>query len=135
MAGKDDRLESYELQVIGDTAFKFGPKWAEENLEKLRFISALTASIIRAERLNRPDLSEKIAKKLYAQRWYEGQPSWEESQLKQLFMNYALQIMPLIPNDNIADFIKEWECKDCSTPGFMHLVIPIRVANKFQEEE
>jgi len=64
-----------------------------------------------ADKDDRPELREKIAQKLYAQRWYEGQPSWEESQLKQLFRNYALQIITLIPKDNIADIFEEIENK------------------------
>lgn len=49
-------------------------------------------------RLDRPD-REKIAKKLYQQRWYEGQPTWENSLLKELFRNYADQLLALTPDE------------------------------------
>ncbi len=50
------------------------------------------------------ELRENIAEKLYQQRWYKGQPTWEESSLKELFRNYARQILAIIPD--VADPIK-----------------------------
>ena len=44
-------------------------------------------------------LVEKVAEKLYKQRWYKGMPTWENSELKQLFYNYAQQIIPLIAEE------------------------------------
>ena len=52
------------------------------------------------------DAREKIAKKLYKQRWYESQPSWRDSKLKSLFRNYARQILALSGTTDI-------ECENC----------------------
>ncbi len=52
------------------------------------------------------DAREKIAKKLYKQRWYESQPSWKDSKLKSLFRNYARQILAISGTTDI-------ECPDC----------------------
>ena len=41
-------------------------------------------------------LLEEIAKKLHQQRWHKGQPTWENSLLKDLFRNYAHQIIATI---------------------------------------
>lgn len=41
------------------------------------------------------EMREKIAEKLYQQRWYGGQPTWEKSLLKELFRNYADQLLNL----------------------------------------
>ena len=52
------------------------------------------------------DAREKIAKKLYKQRWYESQPPWKDSKLKSLFRNYARQILALSGTTDI-------ECPKC----------------------
>ena len=52
------------------------------------------------------EIREKIAEKLYKQRWYEGQLSWENSQLKQIFRNYASQILN-------TEIVPERECDKC----------------------
>ncbi|KKN74973.1 hypothetical protein LCGC14_0384750 [marine sediment metagenome] len=46
------------------------------------------------KKLDSPD-REKIAEKLYQQRWYGGQPTWEKSLLRELFRNYADQILAI----------------------------------------
>jgi hypothetical protein len=43
---------------------------------------------------------EKVAEELYKQRWYAGQPSWEDSLLKHLFRVYAGQISALIVDED-----------------------------------
>jgi len=35
----------------------------------------------------------------------------------------------------IANFISDYHCRECDTPGFVHLVIPIKVANKYLKGE
>ncbi len=95
----DDRLQGFELQVIGETAFEFGPNWTEENLEKVRVIIAKTASIIRAEKLDRPD-REKIAQ-LCCDLVDHGQDrTWEQLSEgeREDYREDADQILALIPD-------------------------------------
>ena len=40
--------------------------------------------------------SKEVAEKLYQQRWYKGQPTWEQSLLKELFRNYADQLKGIL---------------------------------------
>lgn len=51
------------------------------------------------------ELVEKVAEKLYEQRWYKGQVMWKQSTLQELFRNYAKGLIPIIKKA-VAEEIK-----------------------------